>query len=104
MIHASDTAPTLVYPSDKQPLVVPINNGTNGWMIIPPSPLSRLRVTGPTGDTIIAPPLPKKSRPMLFGRLNFGLRKRSKPEIPYKDDDEPIPVAGMDRRKGRRGV
>ncbi len=34
-IHASETSPTYVRPSHKQPLIVPISDGRNGWVVVP---------------------------------------------------------------------
>jgi len=34
-IRASETVPTYVRPSHKQPLIVPIGNGRNGWVVVP---------------------------------------------------------------------
>ena len=51
-VRASPTSPTIVHPSQTHPLMVPIDNGRGGWVVVP-APGHKVKVVGKDKRTFV---------------------------------------------------
>ena len=126
-VRASPTSPTIVHPSQTHPLMVPIDNGRGGWVVVPALG-HKVKVVGKDKRTFVHSveehnkEWAKREKEMererekrarephsFFGKLGFGRRSKSRTsarEVRREHEygrNEPVITMGNPPRRSRRG-